>query len=64
MDMVSYLVVILSLIGLFLLAKHNWNNKFLADKWGVWGIIALLLAIIICYAMLYVAGLMVWGADL
>ncbi len=63
-DMLSSLLIILFVIGLFSLAKHDWKNKFLSDKWGVFGIIALLLAIIGCYTMLYVSMAIVFGSDL
>jgi hypothetical protein len=63
MDALLLPFAILFVIGLFLLTKHDWKNKFLADKWGVLGIIALLLAIIGCYIIVYIAGLLVWGSD-
>ena len=37
MDALLLPFAILFVIGLFLLAKHDWKNKFLADKWGVLG---------------------------
>ena len=64
------LFVILCITAFFLLVKHDWNKKFLGDKWGVWGIIVWLLAILSCFGMFIsiylVLSIMLntfWGSD-
>ena len=64
LNTLSFIWIILFVIGLFSLAKHDWKGKFLNDKWAVFGIIALLVAIIGCYSMLYVLMSIVYGSDL
>jgi hypothetical protein len=57
----------LAVLSLFFFAIHNWKKPFWADNWGVLGIGALLLAVLVAIisvlAWLYSGWFQIFGGD-
>ena len=50
--------------SIFAFNKHNWGKKFFADKWGIFGVISLLLVFAYPLALVFWAMFNIVGYDI